>query len=264
MSTSASERPRILIVEHDPQIRELLATLLQLEGYAVGAVATLEQAYESVEQDLYALVLTDLFAPPSQPRVNAVQHLARRCFPIPVGLLTGWQVDQVEVARSGCAFLVPKPFDLDVLLQHITKHLPLPLPAEQPQAQRVQEGLTALREQEWAVFHRLLTRDVRCVPPTGSAFVAEAAINGIESLLAYLHLVLSHLPGFQIELGVLIPRDHEVVARFQARWLGQKGQQQLTGALVCRFREDQIAHLEIRWNSQCLRALLALPPQPAN
>lgn len=264
MSPGTAERARILIVEHDDQIRVLLVTLLQLGGFAVVEVPSLEQAYEVVEQHLFDLVLTDLFAPPLQPRMSALQPLIQHCFPIPVGVLTGWQINPAEVERSGCAFVLPKPFDLDTLLQQLTAYLPSPWPPEHLQTQRIREGVTAVRQQEWGVFHRLLTPDVTCVPPVGSMFATAPAIRGVASLLAYVQLMLSGLPGFQLELGVLIPRDQEMVARFQAHWRGQHGQQQLTGVLVCRFREDQIDQIVIHWNSQRLRALLAPPQTPSS
>src|SRR5579862_4562640 len=110
----------ILIADHDHTIRELLATLLRMEGYETEEAATLPEALDRVAENSYNLVLADLFATCNQPtRPTNAQRLQRHCQPVPVGLLTGWHLNGEAVKQAGFAFLLEKPFDLDRLLQRV-------------------------------------------------------------------------------------------------------------------------------------------------
>lgn len=126
MGTSASDGHRILIVEHTREIRELLASCLQLEGYETDTAVSLEEALEKVEGHRYQLVLTDTFARPNQSRLSAVQPLQQHCHPTPVGILTGWHLDEGEVKRAGFAFVLQKPIDLETLVQCVAEHITPP------------------------------------------------------------------------------------------------------------------------------------------
>jgi two-component system CheB/CheR fusion protein len=50
-SASPLGKPRVLLVEDDPAVRDATRMLLKVEGYRVAAVATLQDAIESVRED---------------------------------------------------------------------------------------------------------------------------------------------------------------------------------------------------------------------
>src|SRR5215813_4140981 len=114
MSPLAAPPPRILVVEPDPSISDLLGALLRLGHYTPDIAASLEEAQNKVDQELYDLVLTDLFSP-FPPRLEAIKPLQHRCFPTPIGIVSGWRVGQAEAIRAGFAFVLEKPFELDAL-----------------------------------------------------------------------------------------------------------------------------------------------------
>src|SRR5690242_11637533 len=109
MSLLAAPPPRILVVEHDPSLADLLVTMLRLEHYTPDVASSLEEAHAKVDQELYDLVLTDLFSP-FPPRLEAIKPLQQRCFPTPIGIVSAWRVGQAEAERAGFAFVVEKPF----------------------------------------------------------------------------------------------------------------------------------------------------------
>ena len=109
----------VLIVDYDRHIVELLAGLLEEEGYAVrraydGLSALQEAAIAPLD-----LVLSDV----AMPRLNGIalaQRLRERG--IPVVLLSAAVADP----RLPDVPFVPKPFDLDQILAVVTRFLDRP------------------------------------------------------------------------------------------------------------------------------------------
>ena len=58
----AASRP-ILVVEDDPDIREMLATMLELQGHSVVTATNGAEAYNMARQHHPALILLDLMMP---------------------------------------------------------------------------------------------------------------------------------------------------------------------------------------------------------
>lgn len=113
-------RPRILYLEDDEDIRELLADLLRDAGYDVTALGTAEAALSALrEQPRFELLLTDF----RLPAENADWLLARAVEEgllesTPVIVLTGERHPPgvVEVFH-----VLQKPVDVGLLLSHIAR-----------------------------------------------------------------------------------------------------------------------------------------------
>ncbi len=106
--------PTVLVVEDEPAIREVVADLLEGEGYAVRQAADGLEAIDELEVDDVDLVLSDV----RMPRLDGpalARRLRRHGSAVPVVLMSA--VD-VEVDLPGVGFL-PKPFDRDHLLHAI-------------------------------------------------------------------------------------------------------------------------------------------------
>ena len=106
---------KIMIVDDEPAIRELLVAVLQDEGYAVVAAPNGQQALELLPRERPDLVLLDIMMPDLDGR-----EVRRRMQELP-----GLQDTQVimssaairpDLADSQIAAFVPKPFDIDQLL----------------------------------------------------------------------------------------------------------------------------------------------------
>jgi two-component system response regulator MprA len=110
--------PTVLVVEDEPVIRELMAILLEEEGYAVHQAVDGLQALEMLEQQGIDLVLSDV----KMPRLDGaslVHRLRSRGDAIPVVLMSAVYA---EVDLPGVRFL-RKPVNCEHLLTIITAAL---------------------------------------------------------------------------------------------------------------------------------------------
>jgi DNA-binding NtrC family response regulator len=105
-------RPRILVVDDDPDILELLSDRLQLMRFEVTCAADGEEALAHLRQDGFPLVLLDL----QLPRIGGMEVLAairREGIDTTVIVITAWGTPQkaVEAMRAGAYDFIPKPLD---------------------------------------------------------------------------------------------------------------------------------------------------------
>jgi two-component system, OmpR family, response regulator MprA len=110
--------PTVLVVEDEPVIRELMAILLEDEGYAVRQAVDGLQALEMLEQQGIDLVLSDV----KMPRLDGaslVHRLRSRGDAIPVVLMSAVYA---EVDLPGVRFL-RKPVNCEHLLTIIAATL---------------------------------------------------------------------------------------------------------------------------------------------
>lgn len=249
----------ILIVEEDRSIREMVSTLLHEEGYKTDEAATLTEALEQIDENSYDLVLTDLFTTNNQPpRLIDIQGLQQRCYPIPVGILTAWRASEYEVKRTGFAFLLEKPFDLDTLLQRIADSLNAPFTAEQAQqAQVIRRALQALSAGDWETLRALCTPTLCYYPLTRSIFTAERAFIGMDAYLDYARLVRRRLPGFRIDQVVIFQHTKGLITRYRASWQGSDGAwQHIANSAICRFRGERISQIGVAQPQARMQALV--------
>lgn len=119
-----SRPARILVVDDEESIRDLLRLVLTGEGYSVVTANDGEEAIEHLEAQRFDLVITDLV----MPRVNGVEVLraAKRIDSnFPVIVITGYpSVETVtELVRLGAGDYLTKPFNIDVVLVTVAKLL---------------------------------------------------------------------------------------------------------------------------------------------
>ncbi len=119
-----SRPARILVVDDEESIRDLLRLVLTGEGYSVVTANDGEEAIEYLEARRFDIVITDLV----MPGVNGVEVLraAKRIDPnYPVIVITGYpSVETVtELVRLGAGDYLTKPFNIDVVRVTVAKLL---------------------------------------------------------------------------------------------------------------------------------------------
>ncbi|MGQ9918865.1 MAG: sigma-54-dependent transcriptional regulator [Bryobacteraceae bacterium] len=108
----------LLLVEDDAAVRSTLSTFLELEGYAVEAVASTQEALERLAKGSYPLVVSDIYI--DERTGIDILHAARRSSPQAKVILMSARgsMETVMAATRGGAFdYLAKPFELDELLK---------------------------------------------------------------------------------------------------------------------------------------------------
>ena len=113
---------RILAVEDEPEVLDVLRAMLSAAGHTVFTAASGREALDLFEHETVDLVLTDLGMPGMTGLALAEQLKRRRA--IPILLLTGW-ADEVDAATAPSVDLVvAKPFTRERLFEALARTLP--------------------------------------------------------------------------------------------------------------------------------------------
>jgi two-component system response regulator PilR (NtrC family) len=109
-------RPRALVVDDEPDIRELIEITLERMDVATTAVANLGDAYTAARQLPFNLCLTDMRLPDGNG-IDLIRHMHHHHPGVPVAMITahGNMSSAIEALKAGAFDFVSKPVDLQVL-----------------------------------------------------------------------------------------------------------------------------------------------------
>ena len=118
------EIARILIVDDDEDIRKVLTTILEDEGYIVESVGTAKKAIAKTGKKFYNLALIDI----RLPDMEGIELLTRMKDTTPKMrkiIITGYPTLQnaVEAVNRGADTYIIKPFDMKKALRTIKEEL---------------------------------------------------------------------------------------------------------------------------------------------
>jgi len=119
---------RILVVDDEPSMRDVLRILLTREGYRVHTAASAEEALLAFEADPHDLVLTDLNLP-ATTGLELLRSVKMRAADgdrdVPVIMITAYGTAEsaVEAMKTGAFDYVMKPFNNDELLLIVRRAL---------------------------------------------------------------------------------------------------------------------------------------------
>jgi DNA-binding NtrC family response regulator len=113
---------RLLIVEDDAGVRTTIVTFLELEGYAVDAVASSDEALARLDQNQYPIVISDIYID-DRTGLDVLEAARRKDPSCSVILMTArGTMETVMAATRGGAFeYIAKPFDLDRMLETVKR-----------------------------------------------------------------------------------------------------------------------------------------------
>src|SRR5713226_9458525 len=114
--------PRLLIVEDDAGVRATIVNFLELEGYAVDAVSSSDEALERLSQSTYPIVISDIYID-GRTGLDVLEAARRKDPSCLVILMTArGTIETVMAATRGGAFdYIAKPFDLDRMLETVKR-----------------------------------------------------------------------------------------------------------------------------------------------
>jgi two-component system response regulator PilR (NtrC family) len=118
--------PLALVVDDEPDIRELLELTLGRMKIDTRNAADLSQAHALLEQEHFDICLTDMRLPDGNG-IDLVRHIQQQELDIPVAVITAYgNMDSaVEALKAGAFDFISKPVDLQVLRNLINSVLKL-------------------------------------------------------------------------------------------------------------------------------------------
>jgi CheY-like chemotaxis protein len=120
--------PSILIVDDDPDNREVLSIVLINEGFVVVTAASGLEALATVAQQPIDLVLLDLIMPDMTGyEVAATMKGNLRSAQIPIIIITALNdyATRIRALASGAGDVLTKPFDRAELCERVRQFLPV-------------------------------------------------------------------------------------------------------------------------------------------
>ncbi|MEM3536616.1 MAG: response regulator [Candidatus Bathyarchaeia archaeon] len=118
------ENARILIIDDDENIRKVLTTILEEEGYTVETADTAKKAIEKTKKNFYNLALIDV----RLPDMEGIELLTKMRDTTPKMrkiIITGYPTLQnaIEAVNRGADAYIMKPFEMEKVLQTIKEQL---------------------------------------------------------------------------------------------------------------------------------------------
>lgn len=128
---SRGEPGRVLIVDDEADIRELLDLTMVRMGLLADCAATLGEAKQFLEQASYQLCLTDMRLPDGEG-LELVRHIGEHCPDLPVAVITahGSMENAVSALKAGAFDYLAKPVSLEQLRSLVKTAVDLPRTGE--------------------------------------------------------------------------------------------------------------------------------------
>src|SRR5690242_10215190 len=120
------EGPVVLVVDDDPQVRELVRVNLELEGYTVREAGSADEGMQALSEEVPNLILLDVM----MPQVDGwemLRHVQEQHGPggIPVVMFSSQTEAGEEAASRGAQGFVGKPFELQRLIDQTKSLVPV-------------------------------------------------------------------------------------------------------------------------------------------
>ena len=118
------EKPRVLVVDDEKYIRELLADFLAMEGYFVRTASDGRVAMSELQLSAYDLIVSDLKMP-NLGGLELLEYVCRAHPHTPMVIMTGFGTVEtaIEAMKRGAYDYVLKPFKADEIVQVVSRAL---------------------------------------------------------------------------------------------------------------------------------------------
>ena len=164
-------KDRILVVDDDRRLRDLLTRYLGEQGFSVKAVENAEAMDRALARELYDLIVLDLMMP-GEDGLAACRRLRGGGNAVPIIMLTakGDDVDRIVGLEMGADDYLPKPFNPRELVARIHAVLRRRPPAAPPGAPSSEAETASFGRIVLNLATRSMQRDGQDVPLTTGEF----------------------------------------------------------------------------------------------
>ncbi len=127
MPEGQNEPPLVLVLEDEPDVRELLVITLQFSGFRVAKAASVREALDIAQDSAPNFMLVDI----NMPRVDGLDFVRtiRATMPeplrdVPIVALSGLEQEEwrKKALLAGCNEFIGKPVDPDELMDVIRRY----------------------------------------------------------------------------------------------------------------------------------------------
>jgi DNA-binding response OmpR family regulator len=118
------DSPRILIVDDERVIREILSDFLSLEGYVVRTVEDGAEALRELQRRSYNLVISDLKMP-NMGGLELIEKITAMSLPVLTVIMTGFGTVEtaIEAMKKGAYDYILKPFKVEEVVHIVQRGL---------------------------------------------------------------------------------------------------------------------------------------------
>jgi DNA-binding response OmpR family regulator len=115
---------KVLVVDDDDGIRDAVSLILEEEGYIVACASRGEEIYDAVQDFKPDIILLDVLISGSDGRILCRQLKQKEeSKNIPVIMISAHPSAAAAVQHCGADMFVAKPFDLDTLLDALSRYV---------------------------------------------------------------------------------------------------------------------------------------------
>ena len=127
MSRKVRAQPKVLVVDDEPDLLELLELTLSRMGLDVERASTVGEAIAQLDRDSFDLCLTDMRLPDGEG-LRVVEHINLRGLDVPVAVITafGSAENAVAALKAGAFDYLAKPVALEQLRALVKQALKVP------------------------------------------------------------------------------------------------------------------------------------------
>jgi CheY-like chemotaxis protein len=114
----------VLIVDDDEDMLEVIEMVLQGAGYATRTALNGQQALDAVARSMPALIVLDMLMPVMNGWQFAHAFHGRYGTAVPIVVATAAEHVRSRAGDIGAVDVLPKPFEVNDLLELIARHVP--------------------------------------------------------------------------------------------------------------------------------------------
>ncbi len=240
------EQPiRILIIEDDPELRRVLSTVLEAEGYDVTVAEGGSQAVETAHGATFDLVVADIRME-GMDGLEALETIQSEQPEVRSLVVTGYstEADSIRAIRLGVSDYLTKPFRLDAFLDAINAIVAKMRLEMERQAERERLRRTLLWASRLVASYsdrhapgsqRPLLETAELAASTGKALgLSAVACQQVQlaTLLASMRVELKGSPEHDSLTPAIPPAITRILDSLEERWDGEGGPEGLQGEQI--------------------------------
>ncbi|MFK7875396.1 MAG: sigma-54-dependent transcriptional regulator [Paracoccaceae bacterium] len=251
----------ILIVDDEKDIRELIADILEDEGYSTRKVGTSDAAMHEINSNLPALLVLDIWLKDSaMDGIDILSAVKRENPDVPVVIISGHGNIEIAVAaiKQGAYDFIEKPFNIEQLLVVIRRAMETSRLRRENQSLRRKEVSGSDMIGSSASFRALVSQLDKVTKSNGRVMLTGPAGSGKEVAARYIHAESNRAsaPFVTVNCASIEPERMEEVlfGRESAERGVEQGLLEQAHGGVMYF--DEVADMPLGTQSKILRVLV--------